>query len=143
MVDYFLKWGYWLQNNQSSDRLALSIVCYVILPFSRKKIDLVSYGRIFLFHQTKFLGKLYAILNKSKEININHFMFNVVKWDVSTARFLNYVWSFYNIINNRVKLLLNLFYQKVYTYNWNYWNVAYAKITKAFLKKGSDQRIIN
>ena len=80
MEDYFLKWGYWLQNNQSNDRLALSIVCYVILPFSRKKIDLVSYGTILLFHQINFLGKLYAILNKSKETNINHFMFNVVKW---------------------------------------------------------------
>ena len=46
---------------------------------------------------------------------LNPFMHNVVKWPsilqkscgVHTARFLKYVWPFYNIMHERVKYLEN------------------------------------
>ena len=57
-------------------------------------------------------SELFGILSKS---GLNLFMYNVVKWSnillktcgVSNARFLKYVWPFYNIMHERVKKVQN------------------------------------
>ena len=54
-------------------------------------------------------------IKEANDENINPFMHNVVKWpnmlwkscDVNTARFLKYIWPFYNIMHERVKLYWN------------------------------------
>ena len=53
---------------------------------------------------------------------VNAFMHNVVKWPnilqksrgVHTARFLKYVWSFYNIMHERVNAFLTFDYFRLY-----------------------------
>ena len=93
-------------------------------------------GALFHWCFSRFLNWTNGIKARKASHLINPFMHNVVKWPnilqkscgVNTARYLKYVWPFYNIMHERVKttfllVFFNFIPMEVTQDNWKSTNI--------------------